>query len=36
MIDMISSERSYEAGQKAIRTIDETLQKAVQSLPAIQ
>ena len=36
MIVMISSERSYEAGQKAIRTIDETLQKAVQSLPAIQ
>lgn len=35
MIDMISSERSYEAGQKAIRTIDETLQKAVSSLPSI-
>ena len=35
MIDMISSERSYEAGQKAIRTIDETLQKAVSSVPSI-
>ena len=35
MIDMITSERSYEAGQKAIRTIDETLQKAVSSLPSI-
>jgi flagellar basal-body rod protein FlgF len=35
MIDMISSERSYEAGQKAIRTIDETLQKAVSTLPSI-
>jgi len=35
MIDMITSERSYEAGQKAIRTIDETLQKAVQSVPSI-
>jgi flagellar basal-body rod protein FlgF len=35
MIDMISSERSYEAGQKAIKTIDETLQKAVSTLPSI-
>lgn len=35
MIDMITSERSYEAGQKAIRTIDETLQKAVSSLPSL-
>jgi flagellar basal-body rod protein FlgF len=35
MIDMITSERSYEAGQKAIRTIDETLQKAVSSVPSI-
>ncbi|HET8673288.1 MAG TPA: flagellar hook-basal body protein [Thermoleophilaceae bacterium] len=35
MIDMITSERAYEAGQKAIRTIDETLQKAVSSLPSI-
>ena len=35
MIDMISSERSYEAGQKVMRTIDETLQKAVQSVPSI-
>jgi flagellar basal-body rod protein FlgG len=34
MIEMISSERSYEAGQKAIRTIDETLQKAVSSVPS--
>jgi flagellar basal-body rod protein FlgF len=35
MIDMITSERSYEAGQKAIRTIDETLQKAVTTVPSI-
>ena len=35
MIDMITSERSYEAGQKAIRTIDETLQKAVSTVPSI-
>ena len=28
MVDMISSLRSFEAGQKAITTIDETLQKA--------
>ena len=35
MVDMITSERSYEAGQKAIHTIDETLQKAVTSVPSI-
>jgi flagellar basal-body rod protein FlgF len=29
MVDMISSMRSYESGQKVIQTIDETLQKAV-------
>jgi flagellar basal-body rod protein FlgF len=28
MVEMISSLRSFEAGQKAIQTIDETLQKA--------
>jgi flagellar basal-body rod protein FlgG len=28
MVDMIASFRAYEAGQKVIRTIDETLQKA--------
>jgi flagellar basal-body rod protein FlgG len=28
MVDMIASFRSFEAGQKVIRTIDETLQKA--------
>ena len=28
MVDMIGSLRSFEAGQKAIQTIDETLQKA--------
>jgi flagellar basal-body rod protein FlgG len=28
MVEMISSFRAYEAGQKVIRTIDETLQKA--------
>jgi flagellar basal-body rod protein FlgF len=35
MVDMIASYRAYEAGQKAIRTIDETLQKAVTSVPSI-
>jgi flagellar basal-body rod protein FlgF len=29
MVDMISSMRSYESGQKVIQTIDETLNKAV-------
>jgi flagellar basal-body rod protein FlgG len=28
MVDMISSMRAYEAGQKVIQTIDETLGKA--------
>jgi flagellar basal-body rod protein FlgG len=28
MVDMVASFRAYEAGQKVIRTIDETLQKA--------
>jgi flagellar basal-body rod protein FlgF len=35
MVEMIASYRAYEAGQKAIRTIDETLQKAVTSVPSI-
>jgi flagellar basal-body rod protein FlgG len=28
MVDMIASFRAYEAGQRVIRTIDSTLQKA--------
>jgi len=32
MVDMLSSFRAYEAGQKAIRTQDETLDKAVNDL----
>jgi flagellar basal body rod protein FlgG len=35
MVDMIASYRSYEAGQKAIRTIDETLNKAVTQVASI-
>ena len=29
MVDMIKSQRAFEAGQKVIQTIDETLGKAV-------
>jgi len=36
MIDMISSLRSFEAGQKAIQTIDETLQKASTQVGSLQ
>ena len=35
MVDMIASMRSYEAGQKAIRTIDETLGKAATSVGSV-
>jgi flagellar basal-body rod protein FlgG len=35
MTDMMSSLRSYEAGQKAIQTIDETLQRSSQSVGAL-
>jgi flagellar basal-body rod protein FlgG len=35
MVDMIASYRAYEAGQKVIRTIDETLNKAVTQVPSI-
>jgi flagellar basal-body rod protein FlgG len=28
MVDMIASMRAFEAGQRVIRTIDDTLQKA--------
>jgi flagellar basal-body rod protein FlgG len=35
MTDMMSSLRAYEAGQKAIQTIDETLQRSSQSVGAI-
>jgi flagellar basal-body rod protein FlgG len=36
MVDMIGSLRSFEAGQKAIQTIDETLQKASTQVGSIQ
>jgi len=36
MIDMIGSLRSFEAGQKAIQTIDETLQKASTQVGSLQ
>jgi flagellar basal-body rod protein FlgG len=35
MVDMISSMRSYESGQKVIQTIDETLQKAVTQVGSV-
>jgi flagellar basal-body rod protein FlgF len=35
MVDMIASYRSFEAGQKAIRTIDETLNKTVTQVASI-
>ena len=35
MIDMIASLRSFEAGQKAITTIDETLQKAATQVASL-
>jgi flagellar basal-body rod protein FlgF len=35
MIDMITSYRAYEASQKVIKTIDETLNKAVTQVPTI-
>ena len=35
MVEMITSYRAYEAGQKVIRTIDETLNKAVTQVPSI-
>jgi flagellar basal-body rod protein FlgG len=35
MVEMITSYRAYEAGQKVIRTIDETLNKAVSQVPSI-
>jgi flagellar basal-body rod protein FlgF len=35
MVDMIASYRAYEAGQKAIRTIDETLNKTVTQVASI-
>jgi flagellar basal-body rod protein FlgG len=36
MVDMIASFRSFEAGQRVIRTIDETLQKAANSVGAMR
>jgi flagellar basal-body rod protein FlgG len=35
MVDMIESMRAYEAGQKVIHTIDETLGKAASSVGAL-
>lgn len=35
MVDMISSLRAYESGQKAISSIDETLQQSAQSVGAL-
>jgi len=35
MVEMIASYRSYEAGQKAIRTIDETLNKTVTQVASL-
>jgi flagellar basal-body rod protein FlgG len=35
MVDMISSMRAFEAGQKVIQTIDETLGKAVSQVGAV-
>jgi flagellar basal-body rod protein FlgG len=35
MVDMISSMRSYESGQKVIQTIDETLNKAVTQVGSV-
>jgi len=35
MVDMIASMRAYEAGQKVIRTIDETLGKAASSVGSL-
>jgi flagellar basal-body rod protein FlgG len=35
MVDMITSMRTYESGQKVIQTIDETLQKAANSVGTV-
>jgi flagellar basal-body rod protein FlgG len=35
MVDMIASMRTYESGQKVIQTIDETLQKAANSVGTV-
>ena len=35
MVDMIASLRAYESGQKAIQTIDETMQEAASSVGSI-
>jgi flagellar basal-body rod protein FlgG len=36
MVDMIASFRAFEAGQRVIRTIDETLQKAANSVGSMR
>ncbi len=36
MVDMIASFRAFEAGQRVIRTIDETLQKAANTVGALR
>jgi flagellar basal-body rod protein FlgG len=35
MVDMIASMREYEAGQKAIQSIDETLGESASSVASI-
>jgi flagellar basal-body rod protein FlgG len=35
MVDMISSMRAFEAGQKVIAAIDETLQKAATQVGSV-
>jgi flagellar basal-body rod protein FlgG len=36
MVDMITSFRAYEAGQKVIRTLDDTLQLAASRVGTLQ
>lgn len=36
MVDMITIQRAYEAGQKVIHSVDETLEKAVNSVGKVQ
>jgi flagellar basal-body rod protein FlgG len=35
MVDMIASFRAFESGQRVIRTIDETLQRATNTVGAV-
>jgi flagellar basal-body rod protein FlgF len=36
MVDMIASMRAFEAGQRVIRTIDDTLGKAVNEVGVVR